>query len=177
MCPPVFSRRSPPSFATNLLHPPDTFFYKARRGDRPHIHIAEASDRDVFRLSEIFTNGAEKEVFGQLEWDPFYNYIQTQEGPLERKWITGPGTLDSWNAVADGEDAFLYYQLWRRRDITRFGQQYWTDKRKSGPSWEKSKPPSRNFLSYLEHLTESVWTKDPIRSSEKAQIVRYKETK
>ena len=112
-----------------------------------------------------------------MEWDPFYNYVRTQEGPLERKWITGPGTLDSWNAIADREDAFLYYQSWRRRDITRVGQQYWTGKGKSGLSREESKRPSRHFLSYLEDLAEAVWTKDPIRSSEEARIVRYKENK
>ena len=169
----MYSRRSPPSFATNLLGPPDTSFFKATQGDPPHIHMVEASDRDALRLSEIFESGAEREVFGPLGWDS----TLLQETPWVRPWTLRPGVLASWNAVADGEDAFVYLQTWRQHDISQVEQHVWTHRSGASDQDGRSAPLTPGLSSYIAGMIDLAWTKNPIRSGEEAQIVRLKKTK
>ena len=167
-------RRSPPPFAANLLHHPDTFFFKARGGDPPHIHMVEASDRDVLRLHEIFARGAEKEVFGRLDWT-FETSIMLQELSMERPCLLGPRILGSWNAIADGEDAFVYLQIWRQHDTGQGGHQVWTHTSGTDYQGERGAPLSRALMSSIEDLIGLAWRKDLIRYGEEAPIVKREE--
>ena len=131
--------------------------------------MAEASDCDVLRLSDIFTSGAEKEVFGELEWLHPHVSALLQATPLEMPPISSPGVLSSWNAVADGEDAFVYLQSWRQRDMSQVEHQPWTHK--SGSIYQDESSARRRIL-YIKDMIRLARTKDSIRSSEEAQIVK-----
>ena len=135
--------------------------------------MAEVSDRDVLRLSNIFTSGAEKEVFEELIWLSSHISTLLQATPLEMPPTSRPGVVSSWNAVADGEDAFVYLQSWRQRDISQVEHQPWTQ---SGGIYQDESSDPRRML-YIKDMIRRARTKDSIRSGEEARIVRYKETK
>ena len=169
-------RRSPPPFAANLLEHPDTFFFQARGGDPPQIHMVEASDRDVLRLHEVFARGAEKEIFGPLDWS-FDTSIMLQEVSMKRPCLLGPRNLASWNAIADGEDAFVYLQIWRQRDTSQGGQQVWTHTPGTDYKGERGAPLLRALMSSIKDLVELAWRKGLIRYGEEAPIVKRRETR
>ena len=135
--------------------------------------MVEASDRDVLRLHEKFARGAEKEVFGQLDWS-FDTSIMLQEVPMERPCPPGPRILASWNAIADGEDAFVYLQIWRQRDTSQGGQQVWTHTPGTDYQGERGAPLLRAVMSSIKHLIELAWRKDLIRYGEEAPIVKHR---
>ena len=138
--------------------------------------MIEASDRDVLRLHETFARGAEKEVFGQLDWS-FDTSIMLQEVPMEKPCPLGPRILVSWNAVADGEDAFVYLQIWRQSDTSQGGQQVWTHTSGTDDQGERGAPLSPALMSSIEDLIELAWRKDLIGYGEEAPIVKREETR
>ncbi len=148
----------------------DTFFFEARGGDSSHIHMVEVSDRDALRLHEIFARGAEKEVFGWLDWSSDTS-IMLQEIPMERPCPLGPTILASWNAIADGEDAFVYLQIWRQRDTSQGGHQIWihTSGTDYQGQWPAPLPPA--LMSSIKELIKLARSKDSIRYGEEAPIV------
>ena len=165
-------RRTPPPFAANLLHHPDTFIFKARGGNPPHIRIVEASDHDTLQLHKIFTRGAEKEVFGRLNWS-VDSSIMLQEVLMESPSLR-PRTLASWNAIAHGEDTFLYLQIWRHSDATPSGQQVWAHTFNANYQGGRAAPLPPALMLSIKALIELARRKNLIRYGEEAPIVHRK---
>ena len=167
----MHSRTSPPSFAANVLYHPETFFFRARDGDPPHICNVEASEGDALQLLEIFTGSPEKEVFGRLGWNFFHTPSQRKKTPVERPWPVRPGVLAICNAFADEEDVYIYLQTWRQRYSSQVEQQV-------GPrAFAPLQAPG--LRGYIKDMIELAWTESSIISGEETQIVHimeYKET-
>ena len=132
--------------------------------------MVEASDRDVLRLHEIFAYGAEKEVFGRLDWS-FDTSIMLQEVPMVKPCPLGPEMLASWNALVDGEDAFVYLQICRQREISQGGQQVWTHQSGTDYQGDRGAPLSRALMASITGLIKLARRKNLIRYGEEAPIV------
>ena len=167
----MHSRRSPPSFAANLLYHPETFFFKVRAGDLSHIHKVEASERDARRLPEIFAGSAEREVFGRLKWDFFFGQFLSYKGPVETLEPVRPGLLAIYNAFADGEDVHIYVQSWRQRDRSQAEQQVWTHTFGASHQDERSAPQALFLRSFIAAMRGLAWTENSIGSGEETQIM------
>ena len=133
--------------------------------------MVEASDRDGLRLNEIFIRGAEKEVFGSLDWS-FDTSIMLQEVLMERLSPLLLGTLASWNAIADGEDTFVYLQIWRQRDISQDGQQVWTHTFGANYQGESATALPYALMSSIKTLIGLARRKNSIRYGEAAPVVQ-----
>ena len=131
--------------------------------------MVEASDRDALQLHKIFTHGPEKEVFGRLNWS-LESSIMLQEVLMERPCPLRPGTLASWNAIADGEDTFVYLQIWRQSDATLRQQQAWARTHSNDYQLGRG-PPLPPLMSSIKALIELAQRKNLIRYGEEAPIV------
>ena len=130
--------------------------------------MVEASDHDALQLHNIFTHGAEKEIFGLLDWC-FDTSIMLQEVLIERPCPLRPGTLVSWNAIADGEDTFVYLQIWRQSDATLRQQQAWA--RTHSNDYQVGRgTPLPPLMSSIKALIELAQRKNLIRYGEEAPI-------
>ena len=167
----MHSRRSPPSFAANLLYHPETFFFKVRAGDPPHIHKVEASERDALQLPEIFTGSAKREVFGRIGWEFFHTRDEYKRIPVETPWPVRPGVLATCNAFTDGEDVYIYLQSWRQRDSGQAEQQVWTHRFRASYQDERTAPQGPSLRIFIEDMKELAWTENSIGSGEETQIM------
>ena len=135
--------------------------------------MVEASDRDALQLHNIFTHGAEKEIFGLLDWS-FDTSITLQEVLMKWPCPLLPGTLVSWNAIADGEDTFVYLQIWRQSDATLRQQQAWARTHSNDYQVGRGTPPPP-LMSSIKALIELARRKNLIRYGEEAPIVKRQE--